>query len=155
MVVPAIRTFAGRARSWLSLMDSRKAGSCVTLVPNDVLNKNCPKFRGFAFISRFSTVVLSRFLRQVDLIIFPLTSVPLVGFWKLLPTYGGCVATRASCTLTGDNNEVVEVHRCSCALLFCCCILLYESGFKFSCKDFFFCRVDWYAVLFASTMVLG
>lgn len=45
----------------------------------------------------------------MDLIILPLTSVPLVGFWKLLPTFGGCIATRANCVLTGNNNEVVEV----------------------------------------------
>lgn len=46
---------------------------------------------------------------QVDLILLPLTSIPLVGFWKLLPTFGGCIATNASCSLSGDNNEVVEV----------------------------------------------
>lgn len=46
---------------------------------------------------------------QVDLIILPLTSVPLVGFWKLLPTFGGCIATKATCSLAGDNNEVIEV----------------------------------------------
>ncbi|CAM9789969.1 unnamed protein product, partial [Pylaiella littoralis] len=46
---------------------------------------------------------------EVDLIILPLTSLPLVGFWKLLPTFGGCIATKAKCALTGDNNEVVEL----------------------------------------------
>lgn len=46
---------------------------------------------------------------QVDLIILPLTSLPLVGFWKLIPTFGGCIATKAKCSLKGDNNEVVEV----------------------------------------------
>eukprot|EP00904_Undaria_pinnatifida_P004383 jgi/Undpi1/13946/HiC_scaffold_9.g03597.m1 len=46
---------------------------------------------------------------EVDLIILPLTSIPLVGFWKLLPTFGGCIATRASCVLAGNNNEVVEL----------------------------------------------
>lgn len=52
---------------------------------------------------------LAFFFCQVDLIILPLTSIPLVGFWKLLPTFGGCIATRASCVLAGNNNEVVEV----------------------------------------------
>lgn len=47
--------------------------------------------------------------RQVDLIILPLTSLPLVGFWKLIPTFGGCIATKAKCFLKGDKNEVVEV----------------------------------------------
>ncbi|CAN0194932.1 unnamed protein product [Ectocarpus sp. 6 AP-2014] len=46
---------------------------------------------------------------EVDLIILPLTSVPLVGFWKLLPTFGGCIATKAKCSLAGDNNEVVQL----------------------------------------------
>lgn len=49
--------------------------------------------------------------RQVDLIILPLTSVPLVGFWKLIPTFGGCIATKAKCSLAGDKNEVVEVRQ--------------------------------------------
>lgn len=46
---------------------------------------------------------------QVDLIILPLTSIPLVGFWKLIPTFGGCIATKAKCSLSGDHNQVVEV----------------------------------------------
>ncbi|CAM9907824.1 unnamed protein product [Hapterophycus canaliculatus] len=46
---------------------------------------------------------------EVDLIILPLTSIPLVGFWKLLPTFGGCIATKAKCSLTGDNNQVVQL----------------------------------------------
>eukprot|EP00903_Cladosiphon_okamuranus_P007604 g7375.t1 len=46
---------------------------------------------------------------EVDLIILPLTTIPLVGFWKLIPTFGGCIATKAKCSLKGDNNEVVEL----------------------------------------------
>ncbi|CAM9109116.1 unnamed protein product [Sphacelaria rigidula] len=46
---------------------------------------------------------------EVDLILLPLTTIPLVGFWKLLPTFGGCIATKAYCSLSGDNNEVVEL----------------------------------------------
>ncbi|CAM9239450.1 unnamed protein product [Ectocarpus sp. 12 AP-2014] len=46
---------------------------------------------------------------EVDLIILPLTSVPLVGFWKLLPTFGGCIATKAKCSLAGDKNEVLQL----------------------------------------------
>lgn len=55
-------------------------------------------------------VVPTPSLHQVDLIILPLTSIPLVGFWKLIPTFGGCIATKAKCSLRGDNNEVVEVR---------------------------------------------
>lgn len=49
------------------------------------------------------------FCSQVDLILLPLTSIPIVGFWKLLPTFGGCIATKAYCSLSGENNDVVEV----------------------------------------------
>lgn len=45
----------------------------------------------------------------VDLILLPLTSIPIVGFWKLLPTFGGCISTKAHCSLKGDNNEIVEL----------------------------------------------
>ncbi|CAN0024573.1 unnamed protein product [Ascophyllum nodosum] len=46
---------------------------------------------------------------EVDLILLPLTSLPVIGFWKLLPTFGGCISTRAHCSLKGDNNEIVEL----------------------------------------------
>ncbi|CAM9689586.1 unnamed protein product [Phaeothamnion confervicola] len=46
---------------------------------------------------------------SVDLILLPLTSVPLVGFGKLLPTFGGSVVTAAAVELRGQFNEVLVV----------------------------------------------
>ncbi|CAN0304719.1 unnamed protein product, partial [Discosporangium mesarthrocarpum] len=56
------------------------------------------------------SVINGSLVSEVDLIVLPLTSVPLVGFWKLLPTFGGCVATNAAVTLTGEANSVLEIE---------------------------------------------
>lgn len=42
---------------------------------------------------------------EFDTSIFSLTTIPVLGFGKLLPTFGGCVVTVASCRLVGDSLE--------------------------------------------------
>merc|ERR1719310_812823 len=34
------------------------------------------------------------------------TTIPVIGFWKLLPTFGGCVITASSAALNGDKIEM-------------------------------------------------
>jgi len=43
---------------------------------------------------------------EVDTSLLSLTSVPVVGFWKLLPTFGGCFATTATVELADDRLEM-------------------------------------------------
>ena len=42
---------------------------------------------------------------EFDTSIFSLTVIPIIGWFKLLPTFGGCVVTAASCQL-GDEGEL-------------------------------------------------
>ena len=42
---------------------------------------------------------------EFDTSIFSLTVIPILGWFKLLPTFGGCVVTAASCQL-GENGEL-------------------------------------------------
>jgi len=49
-----------------------------------------------------------RLYSEFDSSLLSLTSIPLFGFWKLLPTFGGCFATTASVELVG-NQLVMEV----------------------------------------------
>jgi len=45
---------------------------------------------------------------EFDTNLLSLTAIPVLGFWKLLPTFGGCVVTASSAALEGDriNMEV-------------------------------------------------
>lgn len=49
-----------------------------------------------------------RLYSEFDSSLLSLTSIPVFGFWKLLPTFGGCFATTASVELVG-NQLVMEV----------------------------------------------
>ena len=42
---------------------------------------------------------------EFDTSIFSLTVIPLLGWFKLLPTFGGCVVTAAKCTLLPNHNN--------------------------------------------------
>jgi hypothetical protein len=45
---------------------------------------------------------------EFDTSIFSLTAIPVLGFWKLLPTFGGCVITVSSAKMT--ENHVIEME---------------------------------------------
>merc|ERR1712084_123257 len=49
-----------------------------------------------------------RLYSEFDSSLLSLTALPVIGFWKLLPTFGGCFATTASVELVG-NQLVMEV----------------------------------------------
>lgn len=51
-----------------------------------------------------------RLYSEFDSSLFSLTSIPVVGFWKLLPTFGGCFATTASVQLVGDQLAMEVQH---------------------------------------------
>jgi len=44
-----------------------------------------------------------RLYSEFDSSLLSLTAIPVIGFWKLLPTFGGCFATTASVELVGDQ----------------------------------------------------
>lgn len=44
-----------------------------------------------------------RLYSEFDSSLLSLTTIPVIGFWKLLPTFGGCFATTASVELVGDQ----------------------------------------------------
>ena len=46
---------------------------------------------------------------EFDTSIFSLTVIPILGWFKLLPTFGGCVVTAASCELKEDGVLDMEV----------------------------------------------
>merc|ERR1712216_642796 len=43
---------------------------------------------------------------EFDTNLLTLTVIPFLGFWKLLPTFGGCVITASSAQLNGDRIEM-------------------------------------------------
>ena len=43
---------------------------------------------------------------EFDTNLLALTTIPVIGFWKLLPTFGGCVITASSAALAGDQIEM-------------------------------------------------
>jgi hypothetical protein len=43
---------------------------------------------------------------EFDTNLLSLTALPVIGFWKLLPTFGGCVITASSARLEGDSIEM-------------------------------------------------
>lgn len=43
---------------------------------------------------------------EFDTSIFSLTVIPIIGFWKLLPTFGGCVVTASTCNLEENNGKL-------------------------------------------------
>ena len=46
---------------------------------------------------------------EFDTSIFSLTVIPILGWFKLLPTFGGCVVTAAKCTLNEGGELAMEV----------------------------------------------
>lgn len=48
---------------------------------------------------------------EFDTSIFSLTAIPVLGFWKLLPTFGGCVITASSAKMTDDHVIEMEVWK--------------------------------------------
>jgi len=51
-----------------------------------------------------------RLYSEFDSSLLSLTSIPVIGFWKLLPTFGGCFATTASVELVGDQLSMEVLH---------------------------------------------
>ena len=43
---------------------------------------------------------------EFDTNLLSLTSLPVIGFWKLLPTFGGCVITASTAKLNGDSIDM-------------------------------------------------
>lgn len=43
---------------------------------------------------------------EFDTNLLSLTTIPIIGFWKLLPTFGGCVITASSAELNGDSIDM-------------------------------------------------
>ena len=43
---------------------------------------------------------------EFDTNLLSLTVIPVLGFWKLLPTFGGCVITASSAALNGDSIDM-------------------------------------------------
>jgi hypothetical protein len=47
---------------------------------------------------------------EFDTSLFSLTVIPIVGWFKLLPTFGGCVVTASKCELTQDGSGTLELE---------------------------------------------
>jgi len=50
---------------------------------------------------------------EFDTNLLSLTTIPVIGFWKLLPTFGGCVITASSAALEGDMIEMEVLYTTS------------------------------------------
>lgn len=49
-------------------------------------------------------------ISEFDTSIFSLTALPIIGFWKLLPTFGGCVVTVSKCKMNENGKDLdIEV----------------------------------------------
>jgi hypothetical protein len=46
---------------------------------------------------------------EFDTSIFSLTVIPIIGFWKLLPTFGGCVVTASTCEMNDEGKLSMQV----------------------------------------------
>jgi hypothetical protein len=51
------------------------------------------------------TITSDRLYSEFDTSLFSLTVIPIVGWFKLLPTFGGCVVTVAKAHMSGDSNR--------------------------------------------------
>ncbi len=61
---------------------------------------------GLSKIGRVAQVIDSKkneLISEFDTSIFSLTAIPFIGFWKLLPTFGGCVVTVSKCKMNEDG----------------------------------------------------
>lgn len=64
---------------------------------------------GISKIGRVAQVINSttkELVSEFDTNIFSLTTIPIIGFWKLLPTFGGCVVTVSSCELNSNGCDL-------------------------------------------------
>ena len=48
---------------------------------------------------------------EFDTNLLSLTALPVIGFWKLFPTFGGCVITACTVALEGDTLQARSVAR--------------------------------------------
>ena len=57
------------------------------------------------------TIVASegRLDSEFDTNLLSLTVIPILGWWKLLPTFGGCVITESKCDMEDDGTMNLEV----------------------------------------------
>ena len=46
---------------------------------------------------------------EFDTSIFSLTVIPILGWWKLLPTFGGCVVTASTCEMNSEGKLSMQV----------------------------------------------
>jgi hypothetical protein len=51
------------------------------------------------------TITADRLYSEFDTSLFSLTVIPIVGWFKLLPTFGGCVVTVAKAHMSGDSQK--------------------------------------------------
>jgi hypothetical protein len=54
-------------------------------------------------VSQYINSTEGRIYSEFDTSLLSLTTIPIIGFWKLLPTFGGCVITASDATLEGDK----------------------------------------------------
>ena len=53
---------------------------------------------------------MGKFISSFDTTIFPLTAIPIVGFWKLLPTFGGKVITKSTLEKVDNVTGVLDLE---------------------------------------------
>ena len=71
---------------------------------------------GASKIGRVAQIINSKeglLISEFDTSIFSLTVIPIVGWFKLLPTFGGCVVTVSKCVLNGDRLEFEVLYTTS------------------------------------------
>lgn len=64
---------------------------------------------GISKIGRVAQVInaeTNQLISEFDTSIFSLTALPIIGFWKLLPTFGGCVVTVSKCTMNANGQDL-------------------------------------------------
>jgi len=54
-------------------------------------------------VAQFINSTEGKLYSEFDTSLLSLTTIPIVGFWKLLPTFGGCVVTASDVELQGDQ----------------------------------------------------
>ena len=73
---------------------------------------------GISKIGRVAQVIDSetnQLYSEFDTSIFSLTALPIIGFWTLLPTFGGCVVTVSKCSMNANGRDLdMEVDYTMC-----------------------------------------
>lgn len=57
-------------------------------------------------VAQYINSTEGRIYSEVDVSLLPMTSIPFVGFWKLFPTFGGCVTTVADVVMKNNRLEM-------------------------------------------------